>query len=211
MMSDDQSAIYNSLRASTAAMLGYSEIDQLTAAQEIRLSRAISLRLICDAAQAAQLCGRPYDVRAFTDASEALEKMCGGNPDAPSQQRFSGEHQRKLRALIEKTVLAPSADDHVAIAERQWREEQQALAAAMPDWKWQPAPVGLAAVAPAAERSSAGGDSLAAPLPAAPVAPPPQQTTRENKPSNPPPGPREPWRDFVTSEGIVAPYFKPYG
>jgi hypothetical protein len=96
MMSDDQSAIYNSLRASTAAMLVYSEID-LTAAQEIRLSRAISLRLICDAAQAAQLCGRPYDVRAFTDASESLEKMCGGHPE----QNIGSDHAAAFRQIEE--------------------------------------------------------------------------------------------------------------
>jgi hypothetical protein len=101
-MSDDQSRIYNSLRASTAAMLGYSEID-LTAAQEIRLSRAISLRLICDAAQAAQLCGRPYDVRAFTDASEALEKMCGGNLEQTSGPDYDAAvHQ--IEALLDGII-----------------------------------------------------------------------------------------------------------
>jgi hypothetical protein len=175
MMSDDQSAIYSSLRASTAVLLGYDDVERLTAAQEIRLSRAISLRLICDAAQAAQLCGRPYDVRAFTDASESLERLVGGNPDAPEARRFSGEHQARLRRLIEKTVLTPSATEHEDIAARQWREEQQALAAASDNWTWQSAPVGsqlAAASSPAAERSSAGGDGSSASPPAAPAAPP---------------------------------------
>jgi hypothetical protein len=222
MMSDDQSAIYNSLRASTAAMLGYSEIDQLTAAQEIRLSRAISLRLIVDTAQAAQLCGRPIDVRTFTDASESLEKLCGGQPDAPNEaRRFSGEHQARLRRLIERTVLAPSATDHVAIAERQWREEQQALAAALPDWTWKPLAAGSATAA-----SGDASDSGALPPPPsrAPAGdhpllvepPPPAQT------SNQPPLPKrgeipahylkqdEPWRQHLDADGnIVAPYFQP--
>lgn len=182
MSDDDQAAIYGSLRASTAKLLGYDDVGRLSAAQEIRLSRAISLRLICDAAQAAQLCGRPYDVRAFTDASEALERMVGGNPDAPSQQRFSGEHQKRLRELIEKTVLAPSFDEDEREAELMWREEYAAfLAAGGNADSWKPAPAsgnGLAVVAPSAADGDASGGGVLPPSPSrAPDHPPPRAET----------------------------------
>jgi hypothetical protein len=123
--------------------------------------------------------------------------------------------------LIERTVLAPSATDHVAIAERQWREEQQALAAALPDWTWKPLAAGSATAA-----SGDASDSGALPPPPsrAPAGdhpllvepPPPAQT------SNQPPLPKrgeipahylkqdEPWRQHLDADGnIVAPYFQP--
>ena len=68
----------------------------------------------------------------------------------PAEVRFSGEHQKRLREMIQKVVLAP--DDPADEALRSWRDEQQAIlaaggdiaAAAPPDWK--PAPVGGASL-----------------------------------------------------------------
>jgi hypothetical protein len=116
MMSDDQSRIYNSLRASTIALLGYDDVGQLSPAQEIRVSRAISLRLIVDAAQGKQLRGEPVDVKGFVEASESLERMCGGNPDQPAAAHdFSGAREELSR------FLAGRAD---AIARRAAREAE---------------------------------------------------------------------------------------
>jgi hypothetical protein len=215
MMSDDQSAIYNSLRASTAAMLGYSEIDQLTAAQEIRLSRAISLRLIVDTAQAAQLCGRPIDVRTFTDASESLEKLCGGDPGAlPS---FDADASiAALEGTIDGILRVREQADHERDAERAWREEMAAVVAAggNVDLTTEHNPAsGIARhdeccphpalVAPAA---AVGGCE-----PAEPTPPPPpvlsdvEKMARANAvqpPANYLKGPDEPWRAWVDENGI---------
>jgi len=117
-----------------------------------------------------------------------LERLVGGNPDAPEARRFSGEHQKKLREMIERIVLAPSAEDHNKIAERQWREEQQAFAAAAASPDWQPASAGgdgLAADSShAAERSSADGDGSSASPAAAPVS---NDKLRDNNPTPAPP------------------------
>jgi hypothetical protein len=55
-MSDDRAELFVSLRASTVALLGY-DVDNLTAAQKIRVDRAIALRLVIDDAQARQMRG----------------------------------------------------------------------------------------------------------------------------------------------------------
>jgi hypothetical protein len=104
-MSSDVAAFYKHLRASTAKLLGYADADNLSAAQQIRLERAVSLRMICDDTAARQMRGQPYDVRAFTDASESLEKMCGSDPNAPTAGHdFSGaraELERHFERLAE--------------------------------------------------------------------------------------------------------------
>jgi hypothetical protein len=131
-MSDDPAKLFNSLRASTVALLGYEDTDHLTAAQQIRVDRAVMLRLLIDDAQARQMRGEPIDVRAFVAASEDLERMVGGNPASPAA-RFDGNARERLRKLIEKTLMAGDADDAARDAELMWREEQAAVAAASPD------------------------------------------------------------------------------
>jgi hypothetical protein len=127
-MSDDQAKLFNSLRASTIELLGY-DVDNLTAAQKIRVDRAIALRLVIDDAQARQMRGETIDVKEFVDASESLERMVGGNPSFPPS-RFDGNARERLRKLIERTVLAGDAVGHERDAELMWREEQAAILAA---------------------------------------------------------------------------------
>jgi hypothetical protein len=110
--------LFGSLRISTCALLKY-DPDNLSAEQTIRVDRAITLRLMIDHLQSRQMHGEQINVREFVDASEALERMAGGNPTAPSQQRFPGEHKKKLREMIAKVVLQPSAVDHER--RRKWR------------------------------------------------------------------------------------------
>ena len=138
--------LFSSLRISTATLLKY-DPDNLSAEQTIRIDRAVTLRLIIDHLQSRQMHGEQINVKEFVDASEALERMVGGNPDAPArEQRFGADHQAKLREMIARVVLTPSAVDHEREAALMWKEEQMALAAALPDWTWQPAPASLAAV-----------------------------------------------------------------
>jgi hypothetical protein len=196
-MSDNtQAKLFSSLRGSTATLLGYSDADKLTAAQQIRVDRAIALRLVIDDAQAKQMRGEQIDVKSFVAASEDLEKMCGGNLVETPATRFGASHRERLRALIEKTL----ATDEVAEAERMAdiydREEMAAIIAA-------------------------GGNVEAAPAPAssvpAPVAlPPPRPLTDiekmdrvNSKPALPPRG-AEPWKAFE-DDGSKTAWFKPHG
>jgi hypothetical protein len=219
MISDDQSRIYNSLRASTIALLGYNNVDPLSAAQEIRISRAISLRLIVDASQAKQLRGEPIDVKAFVEASEDLERMVpGGNPEAPiAGHDFSGAREELARLLDKR---ASAVERRMAMDPNKARAEfEKKLARAiekhktinvpgqmhMPDI---PDPGGGDAQCdsdhpspPAAARSE--HPVLIDPPPAPP--PPPRRSVEEinSTPANPPPGPHEVWRDFIGPDGEI--------
>ena len=199
--------LFGSLRISTCALLKY-DPDNLSAEQTIRVDRAITLRLMIDHLQSRLMHGEQINVREFVEASEALERMVGGNPEAPAQQRFSGEHQKKLREIIAKTVLAPEPQEQVAA--RMWQDEAAAIAgAALPG-----APVDLPPP-PAIENEHTR--SIVA---EASPTPPPQRAETDSewharvnaKPSNPPPGLREAWRDHLGPDGsIVAPWFNPHG
>jgi hypothetical protein len=191
-MSDDQAKLFSSLRASTVALLGYDAADQLSAAQQIRVDRAVMLRLLIDDLTTKQMRGEPIDVRAFVAASEDLERMVGGNPASPpAEARFGNDARKRLRELIERTVLAPSIEDPDEIERMRdihAREELAAIVAAAPE---PAAPLDL----PAALRSAP-----------APVASPPAQQKTSSQPPLPRDGeipahylrqPREPWRPYV--------------
>jgi hypothetical protein len=135
-MSDDQAKLFNSLRASTAELLGY-DVDHLTAAQQIRLDRTITLRLLVDDLQARQLRGEMIDAKAFVAASEDLERLCGGQPDAPATDDFA-DAREELFKLLERRAQAIEARDEKLRDQMQAREEQAAIAAAMPS---EPVPV----------------------------------------------------------------------
>lgn len=196
-MTSDRAELFNSLRASTAELLSY-DADHLTAAQEIRINRAIALRLVIDAAQARQMRGEQIDVKEFVAASEDLERMVGGEPDGPNDaRRFGPDHRARLHALINKTLFADAEGEAERLREVCEREELAAVVAAG-------APVEVAKAAPA------------------PVAPPPP-AEQTSQPSNvaylpsrtadgrPPPHymkdgqPREPWREGAGA--LCAPYF----
>ena len=57
-MSDDQAKLFSSLGAWTVALLGYDAADQLSAAQQIRVDRAVMLRLLIDDLTTKQRCDR---------------------------------------------------------------------------------------------------------------------------------------------------------
>ena len=71
------------MRNEVAGLLKY-DLSNLTAAQSVRLDRAAALRLELDDVQSRQLAGLPIDMAKFVVASEALERLVGGNPDAPA-------------------------------------------------------------------------------------------------------------------------------
>jgi hypothetical protein len=77
----------------------------LTAAQEVRLSRAVVLRLELDDIESRKLQGAPFDAAKYIVISEAFERLVGGQPDAPATRDFSGareELERFVTARAEK-------------------------------------------------------------------------------------------------------------
>jgi len=115
-MPRDPDVLRARLRLDTAKMLGV-DLENMTAAQEVRLSRATMLRLELDDIESRKLNNQPFDVKAYVVASEALERMVpGGNPEAPGGAHdFSG-----ARAELSR-FLAGRAD---AIARRAAREAE---------------------------------------------------------------------------------------
>jgi hypothetical protein len=220
-MSDDQSRIYNSLRASTIALLGYGDVDTLSAAQEIRVSRAISLRLIVDASQAKQLRGETIDVRAFTDASESLERMVGGNPDASTAHDFSGAREELRQFFARRADAIRKRDERLAEAKAASSlvldaSNTDASKPAGGDAQYDHAVAHPALIDPAA---AAGGGWPTEPTSSPQSAPQPalsdvEKMDRANAvpvPQHYLKQPDEPWRKFVNSDGIISPWFRPSG
>lgn len=131
---DDRAAFFEALRASTARLLKLDPAT-LSPAQAVRVDRAASLRLTLDGMQSAQLAGREIDVKAFVAASQELERLLGGEPDAPTSVFASSKSRNKLRLLIDRTLML-GADDAAAaadtLADTMRREEMAAVEAASP-------------------------------------------------------------------------------
>jgi hypothetical protein len=112
-MSSDIAEFHKHLRASTAHLLGYDDANPLTAAQEIRVDRAVMLRLMIDDLQAKQMRGGPIDVRAFVTASEDLERMVGGHPEQTSTApNFSGARDELERFLVARAQRIEARDQN---------------------------------------------------------------------------------------------------
>jgi hypothetical protein len=191
MNDSDPVAAYERLKIETAAMLNLST-DSASLVENLQVSLVAILRMEVDTLEGQVLAGDSVDLKRLEIALGMLRSLLPAqalvSAPPPAEVRFSGEHQRKLRAMIEKTVLAASATEHADIAERQWRDEQQALAAALPDWRWKPAPAGgdgLAAATPSAAGGDASGGGVLGSSPSrapaggppATAPPPPRQTS----------------------------------
>jgi hypothetical protein len=61
-----------------------------------------------------------------------------GNPASPSE-RFGPDHRARLKALIEKTLMADDVNKFEQMRDVYEREEMAAIAAAAPDGGWPPA------------------------------------------------------------------------
>ena len=73
-------ALHEQLLKDTCRMLQY-DINALTPAQEVRLSRAAMLRLELDDCATKKLAGQPFDTVKYIAASEALERLIGSDPE----------------------------------------------------------------------------------------------------------------------------------
>jgi hypothetical protein len=126
-MSDAIAERYRKDRTATAAMLGF-DLDKLSAAQSVRLDRAISLRLVIDDMQLKQLHGEAIDVKEFVAASESLERLCGGEPEQTTGPHHDAALQ--VEGMINSLIATKQRADHQRDADRMWCDELQAVVAA---------------------------------------------------------------------------------
>jgi hypothetical protein len=114
---DDRAELFRALRASTAALLNF-DLNHLTPAQNIRVDRAAALRLQLDDLQRRQFAGEAIDMKEFVVASEALERLVGGDPDtgtdgdfeARVQAEFAGEREALSNLLAVQAERLDAAD-----------------------------------------------------------------------------------------------------
>jgi hypothetical protein len=223
-MSSDVAAFYKHLRATTAQLLGYADADNLSAAQQIRLERAVSLRMICDDTAARQMRGQPIDVRAFTDASESLEKLCGGSPDAPAAGHdFSGAREELARhfdRLAEAHERRLARDPNKARADLELKIQAAIEKHTLSDPALVLDPAGSderdrSVAHPGPSPVAAGGSEPAPQSAPQPVLSDVEKMARANSVAVPQhylKGPRESWRDHIDANGeIISPWFRPHG
>ena len=122
---------FDALRRSSAKLLRL-DIDDLSPSEQVRIDRVASMRLLLDQLQQRQLQGEEIDARQFTVASEALERLLGGQPEAPTHVFASDELRRKLRAMIERTLGDVGDAAAADLADVQRREEVVQVLAAAP-------------------------------------------------------------------------------
>jgi hypothetical protein len=136
MTMNDPAELFKSLRVSTCALLSY-DADHLTAAQQIRLDRAITLRLIVDDLQARQMRGEVIDAKSFVSASEDLERLCGGQPEQTTTAHDFTGAKEELTRLLDRRADAIERRDEKLRDEIAAREEMAAVAAA----SFEPVPI----------------------------------------------------------------------
>jgi hypothetical protein len=71
----DVSSVYAKARSEVASMLGYTDLDNLSPEQSLRLDIACSLRVLLDAQSGRLLRGESLDAREMLAASEALARL----------------------------------------------------------------------------------------------------------------------------------------
>jgi hypothetical protein len=199
------------LRRDTAKMLSIDDLENMTPADSVRLSRACMLRLELDDCETKKLNNQPFDVKAYVVASEALERLVGGDPasTAGHNDPFAGAREELARFLAGRAA---------AIARRDARQ-----AAALESSKHQDVPKsGPINPDPAGSDVSDSGVPHPPPSPVAaggcdhpllisPPPPPPPASAAEraanverlnSQPANPEPGPLPEWRRWVDENGI---------
>lgn len=99
-MPHDLDVLRENLRKDTAKMLGIADLKTMTAAESVRLSRATTLRLEIDDIETRKLNDQhqPFDLKSYIAASEALERLVGGQPEqATPTDPFTGAREELAR------------------------------------------------------------------------------------------------------------------
>jgi hypothetical protein len=157
-MPHDPDVLRDRLRRDTARMLRIDDLRTMTAAQEVRLERAMMLRLELDDCQTKKLNNQPFDLKSFVIASESLERLVGGNPEHVADQHDFAADAEALAALLCRQAEAleqrREAQDQQA-AEQITGSEKVPL---MPSGQYLPIAKQRAAEAPAAELMPEGSE-----------------------------------------------------
>jgi hypothetical protein len=217
------SEIHEELRRSTAKMLDY-DYANLTAAESVRLDRAAMLRLELDDCQNKKLASQPFDMNKYIAASEALERLVGGQPE-----QTTGPHHDaavlQVEGMIGRLIAAKEYADHERDADAREREEMAAIAAADDDgWRaWREEmsqPAGgyarrdnSAVTHPALIEPSApasGPLPLTGSLAAKRVESAEEKMARVNSTPALPPRGEQPWKAFE-DDGSRTAWFRPHG
>ena len=75
--------------------------NDLSVAQRLRVNRASVLRLQIDDLEAAH-CAASNSTSQLIEASEALERLVGGNPEAAATHNFAGAREELVRFFAER-------------------------------------------------------------------------------------------------------------
>ena len=110
----------------TCELLGL-DPDHLTLAQKLRVSRVSALRLQIDDLEKAQLLGQPIDINKLVEASEALERLVGGNPEAATTHNFAGakDELRRFFAQRAERIEARELKESVRLREENVRLREE--------------------------------------------------------------------------------------
>jgi hypothetical protein len=183
----DASSVYAKARGEVAAMLGYTDLDNLSPEASTRLDIATALRVLLDNQSGRLLRGEALDARELLMASDALSKILPSlrEPPQPTNREDPREHMlktymamRKRGELFDPTSTYEGRGRRIAELEAKIAELEAALAVSGAS-SGAPAPVG-GANAPAGDNvvtlrpSPTGPDGLVPGAPAsdAPAAPP---------------------------------------
>jgi hypothetical protein len=103
------SDIAEQLCRETALLLGFADLEKLTAAQLVRVHVVSGLRLELDRLQGAQMRGEQIDARSLVAVGEALESALRGAEPAPAVADRNASRER-LKALIERALIEEPAE-----------------------------------------------------------------------------------------------------
>ncbi len=114
-----KTTIHEQLRVDTARWLSI-DLKAMSPAQEVRLERAVVLRLEIDDLMAAKVAnaGAPFDVRAYVAASESLEQLVGGTlgQQTNDQHDFADAKQELLTFLENRAEAIARRDERTRAA-----------------------------------------------------------------------------------------------
>jgi hypothetical protein len=142
----DPDVLRERLRIETAKMLRIDDLETMTAADGVRFTRACMLRLELDDIEARKIHDQhqPFDAKAYVAASEALERMMGGQPEQTNLNHdFAGAREELSRFLVARAQRIEARDQNRDAALREenalLREENARLTAMLKAEPW-PAP-----------------------------------------------------------------------
>jgi hypothetical protein len=172
----DASSVYHKARGEVASMLGFTDLDNLSPEQSLRLDIACSLRVLLDAQSGRLLRGESLDAREMLAASEALARLL-----PPLREPPPAANRVDVREIMWQTYLGMRRRGELGNAVVEAREVDR-----------------LRARVAELEAELAGHPPAES---APPAVPPADNVVPLPKPTNNPVTllPREPWREYMNA------------